>query len=717
MNRINLTRLFTALLVVCMLVSTAVFPAMAATIPEATVDVDADCSLTIYKYDYTNAAKDGIWSQKSYVSTGQYDKDVNNVLGNPNIESNLGNGQKAYGYAIAGVEFTYLKVADFYQFSENGTVSLLYKFDKVLAAGLMKAIGLENGAGSNENANALKENEGYWCYQSDVVVAALAQALSSNATTVKNALESYVKANGGTAMNPTNEYGCSAAADLEVGLYLLVETQVPEMVTSTTNPFFVSLPMTTVNGGIVDEEGNTSTVTTGGHDWNYDVTVYPKNETGIVTLEKTVREAVKSTGTNKGSSTDISDGYAHNATASTGDTVEYQIISTLPSITSDATAISEYTFQDVLASGLSYDSTTPVQIEWYTDSACTDLVTTWSKDSGLFDVKTIDNQDGSHTMTVSMTDAGLAVINATNTVASNSNGSLYAGYSNYTMRITYAAVLDSDASVVYGDAGNCNKVVLTWRRTNSAYCDTLIDDCHIYTYGINLTKTFSDGKSDQSLFDHVLFKVQNASDGYYVVADLNKDEGVWYVTGYTKEENAATAINPVEWNKKAGQVVIKGLEDDEYTLTEIETADKYSLLADSASVVITATDDATRSCKVYSTDALGVIQNDSRYSFNGGLDLKLANIPQSKLAHNYLTASATFNGESIAMIADDVDKDSANALVSLTVINNVDYTMPGTGDDSFQKMLICGTAMLVSSLCCIVFLAVGKKRKKEQQER
>lgn len=91
-------------------------------------------------------------------------------------------------------------------------------------------------------------------------------------------------------MAPTSEVGKTSAKDLSVGLYLLVETKVPEMVTSTTNPFFVSLPMTTVTGN------DNSVSHNGGTAWNYNVVVYPKQETGIPTLEKTVREAKADTG-------------------------------------------------------------------------------------------------------------------------------------------------------------------------------------------------------------------------------------------------------------------------------------------------------------------------------------------------------------------------------------------------------------------------------------
>ena len=92
------------------------------------------------------------------------------------------------------------------------------------------------------------------------------------------------------------------------------------MVVSTTDPFLVSVPMTSVNG---------TNATDGGTHWIYDITLYPKNLTGIPSLEKTLREAKADTGK--------ADDYTHTGTASAGDTIDYQIISTLPSITSEAT--------------------------------------------------------------------------------------------------------------------------------------------------------------------------------------------------------------------------------------------------------------------------------------------------------------------------------------------------------------------------------------------
>ena len=161
-----------ALLLAALMAIGLMTTAFAATASAPIIDPGKKASLSIYKYDITKASNDGAWDVESYVSTGLHDDAVIDKLSR---------------YAIQGVEFTYLRVAD-------------------------------------------------------------------------------------VTMN--NE---------------VVETRVPENVTSTCNPFFVSLPMTTIDGTA----------------WNYDVTVYPKNQTGNPDLEKTVREAKNSTGKNTGSLTDI----------------------------------------------------------------------------------------------------------------------------------------------------------------------------------------------------------------------------------------------------------------------------------------------------------------------------------------------------------------------------------------------------------------------------
>ena len=709
----KLTR-FLSLCLALVMVLACVPAVFAADIDDATIDMTAKCSLTIWIYDWTNAVKDGVWNTDSFISTGWRESYVEDVLGNAirkgddngSPDHALGNGQNSNGYALKGVEFTILRVADIVTFTESTAVQhadynltqVLYGFDKEDAAPLLAAIGLADGTGRYENADSL--DAGKYYYTSDALNKALSAALASNSTTVKNALESYVAAsNKAIVMDKTNENGKTITRDLDIGLWLCIESATPEMVTSTTLPFFVSLPMTTVSG---DENSSSPE---GGHYWNYDVVVYPKQETGIPTLTKEVRESRKDTGMNGGTDA-IDDGFAHNATGSAGDVMEFQVLSTLPTVTSQATALRCYQFYDSMDPGLSYNKNLKdVKIEFFTDKGCTNKVATWVQDDGRFTVTY--SSDDRH-MTIDITEAGLAEINGN---TENVNGKLYAGYSNYTARVTYTATINSDASFVYGDNGNDNKVVLTWKRTSGDYYDTLIDDCHVYSFGIDLIKTFSDVDAETAeetgLYKHVKFKIWNKTDGYWLTATRNDKEGVYYVTGHVTEEADATIFYPVTMGDKPGQIMLKGCEDDEYIITEIETASGYTLLKDDIHVVISIADDADRPCDIYSKDVLGVLQNDPRYSFDGGFDLSLANIPQVQLAHNLLTASATVDGDDVTMLTDN---GSTNAEAPLTVVNTKGVDLPNTGDQSIWIYSVGGILLMAAALA-VIFWLCRKTRK------
>ena len=585
---------------------------------EPTIDPSKKASLSIYKYDITTASAEGAWDTGSYVSTGLRD---DAVIG------------KLSKYAIQGVEFTYLRVADIAMNNElvdgQRQVGVLYGFDSSdRSTDVLSAIGLTG-------ADAHKIDNGINYFTSDVLNNKLSTALTANATTVKNALETAVK-NGGVAMPETDATGHTSASDMEQGLYLVVETRVPENVTSTCNPFFVSLPMTTVDGAA----------------WNYDVTVYPKNQTGNPDLEKTVREAKNSTGKNTGSLTDIKDGYAHTATASVGDVVDYQIISTLPTITSKASALSEYTYVDTLSKGIKYNKQ-DVVIEFFRDSACTDKIATWDESSGKF---TVGYDDAANTMTIRMSDTGLAEINEAATVYTDS---VKRGYSDCTMRLTYAATLTADAKM--GDTDNPNEVVLTWKRTNTTYFDTLKDCCHVYTYGIDVLKQFSDNGGN---LRNVKFRLHNDTDDVFVIADLK--DGVYYAKGFTNKKADATTFIP----NSSGHIVVKGLEDDTYSLTETATDKGYILLKEAVKIVIkTAENGQCEKCGV-----------------------------------KLLTASATVNGKDAGMT-------DGNAIVPLTVVNNPGFDLPKTGGYGTWMFTIGGVALLGAA----AFIVVKSRKHKSEK--
>ena len=559
-----------------------------------------------------------MWDAESYVSTGLHDDAVIDKLNK---------------YAIQGVEFTYLKVADVTMNNEvvdgQRQVGVLYGFDNSERSNAaLSAIGLTA-------ADAHKTEGGVNYFTSDALNNKLSAALAANSTSAKNALETAVK-NGGVAMTETDATGHTSASNMEQGLYLVVETRVPKMVTSTCNPFFVSLPMTTIDGS----------------EWTYDIVIYPKNQTGNPDLSKTVRESKNSTGKHNGSLTDIKDGYAHTATASVGDVVDYQIISTLPTITSKASSLSEYTYVDTMSKGICYNKN-DVVIEFFRDSACTDKITTWGEDSGKFTTVYDDTQNS---MTIKMTESGLSEINESESVYTDS---VKRGYSDCTMRITYAATLTADAQM--GDKDNPNEVVLTWKRTNTTYYDTLKDCCHVYTYGIDVLKQFSDGKGS---VQNVKFNLHNDSDDCYIIADLK--DGIYYAKSFTSKKSDATTFVP----NGSGHIIVKGLEDDTYSLIEVATDKGYILLADAIELVIKTGESGT--CE--------------------------------QCATKLLTASATVNGKDVTMT-------DGNAIVPLTVLNNPGFNLPKTGGRGVWMYTVGGVLLLSAA----AFIVVKSRKHKSEQ--
>ena len=609
-----------ALLAAAVLLLTLIVPAYAAGV---TIDTSKTGSFTIYKYDMTTATGNGI-NLSSFVADGERDSAAEAALA---------------PYAIQGVKFTYLKVADVGNLTtqpEDGKadVSLLYAMPATnKTAALLNALGLSyQDAYTSEGTN--------YYFTSDVLNAAVRNVMSDS-TAAKNTLESYIKANGGTTLAETDANGRTTATGLPLGLYLIVETYVPENVTCTVNPFFVSVPMTTVDGA----------------EWMYDITLYPKNETGNPTLEKTVRESREDTGK--------IDSYEHTATASIGDVVDYQIVSKLPTITSAASYLTIYTYVDTLSKGITYNKQ-DMTVSFYSDAALENEITSWTEEDGKFTV-TYGTSGDSTTMTVAMTADGLNEINSAKTVYPAA-GSVASGYADCYMIIRYSCTINADA--VIGNAGNPNEVTLEWRRTNSDYYDTLKDDCHVYTYGLDLSKKFHDEKDADAdgNFANVKFVLRNDTDGYFISADLT--DGIYYVTDHLADEKDATVFVP----DADGKIIIRGLEDDVYYLKETATDKGYQLLAEEIKIEITAAESSSI-CTV--------------------------------CGKALLTATAKVSDKTVTMLADDT---SVNALVPLTIINNHGFDLPPTGAQGTWLLSVFGIIGMVA--CGSAIILMLKKRSK-----
>lgn len=82
--------------IVCAILSLALLlscaPAVfAAEVDSATIDQDASCSLTVWKFDYTNARKDGVWDEGDFISTGWQESYVEDTLVDTNRKGDTEN--------------------------------------------------------------------------------------------------------------------------------------------------------------------------------------------------------------------------------------------------------------------------------------------------------------------------------------------------------------------------------------------------------------------------------------------------------------------------------------------------------------------------------------------------------------------------------------------------------------------------------------------------
>lgn len=767
------------------------------------IDTSKTGSLTIFKYDITAAEAAGDYTEGDRIANGEADATLQETMAD---------------YAVEGVQFTYLRVGNIEQYSNTSATSdinVVYEIPEALAEIL--SLTEDDAYDMTEDTVAHKcFNTGVYHYDSTQLSDALAALLEKDDVAAKNTLETYLYNYGtmdsttdqavkGSAVNmpKTDENGKTTVSGLDLGLYLVVETEVPEQVVETVNPWFVSLPFTDMIGSDDAEGGNM---------WLYDMTCYPKNQTGNPTLDKSVRNAYSNTAesdkngtvnsgdayvsakdssslvvynddTNAENSADTDDSayvanrggytedgvtageggagystdfeYRDTTTASAGDVLDYILVSKLPHISSKATFLSEYTFNDILSAGITYNE--DAKIAFYNNAAdanannTANAVLKWDLTSDTYDqayadvTVSVDGStgtkytDGSTQLTVSLTEAGLSVINGTGTNNPDSATDLN-GLSDYYIVVYYTATVNSDDSLVLGDNGNENDVVLTWSRTSDSYYNTLEDRNYVYAYSLDLTKEFSDGNGDMS---EVEFKLYNATDAYYVVAEFDEEEGVYYVTGKNVDKDAATTFIPTE----DGSIIVYGLEADTYQLTEVATDSGYTLLEGQIITTIKATDRdviasvaGTTGMDADAVDAIVQYYHGGIYNENGELvtastdeltntaltngeagrpeilDANGRTIGKSDMyVGSIIPATATVDGVSASMKAHSYTKGniagtltSDDATVVLDVVNHKNFLLPKTGGYGLYIITIAGV-LAVAGGCLVFTRKKGKK--------
>ena len=198
----------------------------------------------------------------------------------------------------------------------------------------------------------------------------------------------------------------------------------------------------------------------------------------------------------------------------------------------------------------------------------------------------------------------------------------------------------------------------------------------------------------------VEFCLQNDADDYYVVAKYDESAKAYYVTGSTDDKAKTTRFTP----RSDGRLLIYGLENDAYTITELKTDEAYTLLKNGIGLVISVGESSTV-CDVYSSDVLGLIQNDPRYAdVEDGL---LHNMPQKHLEHKLLTASAKVDNKQVTL---GPDNGSANAFVPLTVVNTKGFDLPKTGGYGNWMFPAIGLSLVAVAVVVIYFAFRDKKK-------
>ena len=578
------------------------------------VFVVAICSVILLKQEAFAASEDIIdMTQKGSLTVYKYDLTAAEEDGIDTSEEKFANNGKEdekvkeefKNYVISGVEFTYLHLGNIHTEHKQNEIQILYDIPEKLE----KILGMDNKRGNHQ-------------YTSTELNYSLKELLAQE-TEGRNQLEQYVNhADEKKNMPLTDKNGKTSVTELPLGLYLIVETKVPANVHTTVEPFFVSLPMT-------DHEGEA---------WFYDVEVYPKNQTNIPDLDKLIKQHDDN---GKLPYEDI-------ATGSQGDIMDYIFVSHLPKITSEATYLTQYTFTDQMDIGLTYNE--DVSLYFYkTEEEARNhdkekAIQVWEAKEKLFKTEYQGETSGKSKMIITITKEGLEEINTK--------------LSNKWMVIAYSCTINTDGSPVLGDSGNINEVTLEWKRTNMEEIDMLEDRAKVYIFGLNIQKTFSDQKGK---FQDVKFLLQNKTDGYYLKA--KGENGVYYITDQEKgtSEKEGTIFNPGE----KGNLTINGLEADTYILTEIATANGYSLLKEPMVIDIRSTVDDIIPSRTTLYDILDITNNPNK---------EVIETPGER-------ASASIDGTNTTMseFHSETGIVSANGRVDIEVINNKTFKLPQTG--------------------------------------
>ena len=581
---------------------------------------------------------------------------------------------------IAGIEFTYLKVADIGTFAVDSTVGTYYtnlndKFSTFM---------------EDYNLTPDKVDGTTKYYTAKTFETALELA---NANQV--AVEQFVLTNG-TKFANTAADGSTSKDNLSLGLYLIAETNTKNAkvansyltgddtyihldginsqntdsstvktygddgdiyndvdytsvsIASKTKPYFISVP--TTNTAVVD-----------GHEpgtvWMYDIVSYPKNS--ITDVTKMIVDQ------NDNKTLRAYEDYE------IGDTVNQVIFSGVQALR-DGKKHEYYRINDTMTAGLDFLELTSVTMGKRTKNPTTTddfkNFTALTKDT---DFKLKVNTD-KHYFEVEFTTAGLTKLDAID--------------DDYLVVVSFKSKLNKDAAIgpKSTDNQNMNIPTIRWKNTGEAQYDIYGNKIYAFTYQINVKK---EGLDDLTKAKFVVQRAVSSSQPMNETTNsLNNDlipsgkdlnlikesDGVYHLYDYTQDDS--TKIVNVISPDATGKLSVKGVDSEQYVIIEVATENHKNLLAHAFEVVITAPDKGTAS-----------LADPKKDSHRDGNITSVAKVSDS-------------NGTAIKTI----DLLTENGIVSINIINN-DVISLHTGGNGVIWYYVISAILLMSAIVIIIY--------------
>lgn len=325
----------------------------------------------------------------------------------------------------------------------------------------------------------------------------------------------------------TDSDGLAEFADLNLGRYLVVETNAPSSVTQKSEPFFVDVPMTD---------------TTNNNSWLYDIHAFPKNVVRYDTpdIDKAVTEL----------------GNKHE-TASKGDTLSWIISSATPTTLND---YNKYILSDTLDDKLAFVA----------DS----VVVTWGT---AYDTATEVSADN-YTLTVPTTEKGGSLSVAfkadyLKNLTESTDTTSYYFFVTYNTKVIEAA-FDADGNA----EGITNGATIDYDYTNKPAEDTgkkTIDDDdkpEVHSGGLRFTKTNENGEALAGAEFKIATSKENALNGIFIQDENGND-----IISISKESTGYVEFTGLKYGT-TGNNVTEG--STTYWVVEIKAPQGYQLLTE-----------------------------------------------------------------------------------------------------------------------------------------